>query len=235
MNFRNALMFAGAAFGASSLHAQAPAGAPAPGLLEQPVVLILAALGLVLLFVLVAVLLRRRSRDDAPGFENTYDGGFETIEPSRTQRKDPNALRTLGRNTTGSRTDTVVAPWDVPADFDVPRFLRKAKGAFVRLQQAWDKADLQDIRRFTSREVFGEFSRQLAERGNGPNVTEVVTLGAELLDVATVDDNYVAKVKFSGMIKEDTNAAVAPFSEIWQLSKPLDGRSSWVIAGIAQY
>ncbi len=234
MKCRNALSFASAAFGASSLHAQALADTPAPGLLEQPVVLILAGLGLVLLFVLVAVLLRRR-RNDAPGFENTYDGGFETVEPTRPQRKDPNTLRPLGRNTTGSRTDTVVAPWDVPADFDVPRFLRKAKGAFVRLQEAWDKADLQDIRRFTSREVFGEFSRQLAERGSAPNVTEVVTLGAELLDVATVDASYVAKVKFSGMIKEDAGAPVAPFSEIWQLSKPLDGRSSWVIAGIAQY
>ena len=129
----------------------------------------------------------------------------------------------------------MVAPWSVPADFDVPRFLRKSKAAFVRLQAAWDKADLQDIRSFTTRELFTEFCRQLKERGGAPNVTEVVTLGAELDSVETVDEYYIAKVKFSGMIREDAEAPVTPFSEVWQLSKPLDGHRSWIVAGIEQY
>lgn len=245
----NALLFAATFAGAASLHAQAvesatgaeemlaqPPASLLHSLMDRPLVLGGVLLVLVVLSGLVIVLWRRSAgKGDASGFENTYDGGFDTIQPTLAPRKDPN-LRPLSLNTvTGARTDTVVAPWSIPADFDVPRFLRKSKSAFVRLQTAWDQADLNDIRRFTSKELFGEFFRQINERGGAPNVTEVVTLGAELHSVETVDGYYVAKVKFSGMIREDAAAPVAPFSEIWKLSKPLDGHRSWIVAGIEQH
>ena len=245
----NALLFAGAMPGAASLHAQTVESAPgaqgalAPsatgllqGLLQRPLVLGGALLGLVLLLGLAIVLWRRSAgKGEANGFENTYDGGYDTIQPTLAPRKDPN-LRPLSLDTvTGARTDTVVAPWSIPADFDVPRFLRKSKSAFVRLQTAWDQADLNDIRRFTSKELFGEFFRQINERGGAPNLTEVVTLGAELHSVETVDGYYIAKVKFSGMIREDAAAPVAPCVEVWKLSKPLDGHRSWIVAGIEQH
>ncbi|RJG03601.1 Tim44 domain-containing protein [Noviherbaspirillum sedimenti] len=244
----NALLFAAAILGVSSLRAQSAepeaqtqAGlAPQPdglwqGLLERPAVLIMALLALVILLGVAVVLWRRAaSKGEPAGFDNTYDDGFETIQPARLPRKDPN-LRPLSLDTvTGARTDTVVAPWSVPADFDVPRFLRKSKAAFIRLQTAWDQADLNDIRRFTTKELFGEFCRQLNERGDAPNVTEVVTLGAELHSVETVGEYSIAKVKFSGMIREDGAAQVAPFNEVWKLSKPLDGHRSWIVAGIEQ-
>lgn len=247
--YLNALLFAATFAGATSLHAQAVESAtgaeemlaqPSSGLMQslmqRPLVLGGVLLVLVVLSGLVIVLWRRSAgKGDASGFENTYDGGFDTIQPTLAPRKDPN-LRPLSLNTvTGARTDTVVAPWSIPADFDVPRFLRKSKSAFVRLQTAWDQADLNDIRRFTSKELFGEFFRQINERGGAPNVTEVVTLGAELHSVETMDGYYVARVKFSGMIKEDAAAPVAPFSEIWKLSKPLDGHRSWIVAGIEQH
>ncbi len=183
---------------------------------------------------MVALWRRSSARGDSGGFENTYDGGYDTIQPNKPVRRDP-YLRPLSGNTvTGGRTDTVVAPWSVPADFDVPNFLRKSKAAFTRLQAAWDKADLNDIRRFTSKELFGEFCRQLNERGGAPSATEVVTLGAELHSVDTMDAYYIATVKFSGMIREDAGP-VAPFSESWKLSKPLDGHRSWIVAGIEQH
>ncbi|TCS36994.1 putative lipid-binding transport protein (Tim44 family) [Paucimonas lemoignei] len=226
-----------AALGASSLHAESSLPHESEGLWEalrhHPPLMIVVLAGLVLLLGLAIVLWRRAAgRGEPPVFENTYDSGFDTIMPA--QRRD-RPVRTLAANTDGPRTDTVVAPWSVPADFDVPRFLRKSKAAFIRLQAAWDQADLQDIRRFTTRELFAEFCRQLKDRGGVPNVTEVVTLGAELHSVETVDEYYVAKVKFSGVIREDIDAPEAPFSEVWQLSKPLDGHRSWIVAGIEQY
>jgi len=112
--------------------------------------------------------------------------------------------------------------------------LRKTKAYFIRLQGSWDKADAKDIRRFTTRELFGEFCRQMNERGDAPCTTEVVTLGAELQDVKTVGEYYVATVKFSGMMREDDAKNAAPFSEIWSLNKPLDGHRSWVLADIKQ-
>lgn len=38
------------------------------------------------------------------------------------------------------------APYGIPADFDVQGFVRHAKTHYIRLQAAWDKADVNDIR-----------------------------------------------------------------------------------------
>ena len=127
-----------------------------------------------------------------------------------------------------------VAAFGVPAGFDVPGFLRNAKTYFLRLQAAWDKGDTNDIREFTTPEMFAELKLQVQERGATPNHTDVVSLNAEMMGVETIGLDYLASVKFSGMIKEDANAAAEPFTEVWNLSKPTSGQSGWVLAGIQQ-
>ncbi|WP_442783791.1 Tim44 domain-containing protein [Collimonas fungivorans] len=127
-----------------------------------------------------------------------------------------------------------VAAWGVPADFDTAGFLRHSKTYFLRLQAAWDKADSNDIREFTTPEMFAELRMQLQERGASDNHTDVVSLDAELLGIETADTEYLASVKFTGMIKEDDAAFAAPFSEVWNLSKPTAGQGGWILAGIEQ-
>lgn len=122
----------------------------------------------------------------------------------------------------------------IPADFDSAGFLRHAKTNFLRMQAAWDKADAQDIREFTTPEMFAELKMQLTERGTSANHTDVVTLNAELLGVETVADEHLASVRFSGMVKEDAHAQPEAFNEIWVLSKPVTGNSGWLLAGIQQ-
>ena len=122
----------------------------------------------------------------------------------------------------------------LPADFDVPAFLRNAKTYFIRLQAAWDKADINDIREFTTPEMFGELRLQLQERGASPNHTDVMSLDAEVAGLETVGNDYLASVKFSGMIKEAENAQTEPFTEVWNLSKPVSGQGGWLLAGIQQ-
>lgn len=122
----------------------------------------------------------------------------------------------------------------IPADFDTAGFLRHAKTNFLRMQAAWDKADVQDIREFTTPEMFAELKMQLTERGASANNTDVVTLNAELLGVETVADEHLASVQFDGMVKEDVDAKAEPFKEIWVLSKPVTGNSGWLLAGIQQ-
>lgn len=124
--------------------------------------------------------------------------------------------------------------WSVPEGFDVPGFVRNAKTYFIRLQAAWDKADLDDIREFTTTEMFAEFRLELQERGTSANVTDVPRLDAEMLGVETIDDHYLASVKFTGLIKKEPTAAAAPFAEVWNLSKPVNGQGGWVLAGIQQ-
>ncbi|HEY4072421.1 MAG TPA: Tim44-like domain-containing protein [Herbaspirillum sp.] len=122
----------------------------------------------------------------------------------------------------------------IPADFDVNGFLRSAKSYFIRLQVAGDKADIHDIREFTSPEMFAELRLQIQERGASPNVTDVVQLNAELLGIEQVSDEYLATVRFGGLIKEAADASAEPFTELWNFSKPVDGPGGWVLAGIQQ-
>ncbi len=82
--------------------------------------------------------------------------------------------------------------------------------------------------------MFAEFRLELQERGESANVTDVVKLDAEVLGVETVGNDYLASVKFTGLIKEDAAADATTFAEVWNLSKPVDGRGGWVLAGIQQ-
>jgi len=126
------------------------------------------------------------------------------------------------------------APWGIPADFDTNGFLRQAKAQFIRMQAVWDRADVNDLREFTTPEMFAELRLQLQERGPSPNHTDVVSLNAEMLGLETVNGEYLGSVRFSGMIREAENAPAEAFTEVWNLSKPVSGQSGWVLAGIQQ-
>jgi len=83
-------------------------------------------------------------------------------------------------------------------------------------------------------EMFAELKLQLQERGATPNVTDVVTLDGEFYGVETVGNDYVASIKFTGLIREADYAPTEPFTEAWNLSKPINGNGGWVLAGIQQ-
>jgi predicted lipid-binding transport protein (Tim44 family) len=125
-------------------------------------------------------------------------------------------------------------PWGVPADFDVAGFLRVAKVQFIRMQAAWDEKNLADIREFTTPEAFAEIRMQLDDDKGAVNKTEVVTIDANLLGIETGEIDYLASVHFSGTIRENVQADAVPFSEVWNLSKPVQGRGGWLLAGIQQ-
>ncbi|USX27548.1 Tim44-like domain-containing protein [Oxalobacteraceae bacterium OTU3CINTB1] len=125
-------------------------------------------------------------------------------------------------------------PWGVPGDFDAVSFLRVAKSNFIRLQAAWDKGDTADIREFTTPEVFAEMKMQINERGAQKDYTDVVSIDAELLGIETSETEYLASVKFTGMIKPAPDALAEPFNEVWNLTKPISGASGWLLAGIQQ-
>ena len=118
----------------------------------------------------------------------------------------------------------------VPAGFDATGFLRAAKHNFLRLQAANDAARLEEIREFTTEELYRELSSELGQKGE----TEVVGLEADLLELATEGDRHWASVRFSGTVREARGAAPEPFAEVWNLVKPADGSSGWLLAGIQQ-
>ena len=126
--------------------------------------------------------------------------------------------------------------WGVPAGFDTEGFLGAAKRNFVTLQDAWDKSDIATLRSMMTDDMVGEIRSQLAERethiGSQPNKTEVVMLDAKLLGIEELPDAYMASVEFSGMIREDASAGPSPFREVWNMTKPVNGNSGWLVAGV---
>ena len=122
----------------------------------------------------------------------------------------------------------------IPADFDVDGLVRNAKVNFIRLQAANDAGNLDDIREFTTPEMFAEIKMGMGERGAAAQETDVVQLNAEVLDVAEEAARYVVSVRFHGLIREEKNGPTEPFDEIWHMTKPTDGSRGWTLAGIQQ-
>ncbi len=122
---------------------------------------------------------------------------------------------------------------NVPADFDREGFERIAKMIFIRMQAAHDAGDLNDLRQFTTPEMFAAVRLDLQERGAAPNHTDVVQVDAEVLDVAQEADRQVVSVRFHGLIREEQGGPAHDFDEIWHLVKA-DDRPAWAIAGIQQ-
>jgi predicted lipid-binding transport protein (Tim44 family) len=129
---------------------------------------------------------------------------------------------------------TVAAAPMLPADFDAAGFERLAKMLFIRLQAANDKADLNDLRNFTTPELFAALRMDLHDRGDGNQHTDVVKVDAELIDFAQEAAQQIVSVRFTGQVKEEANADATSFDEVWHVVKPLDDSRSWAIAGIQQ-
>jgi predicted lipid-binding transport protein (Tim44 family) len=118
----------------------------------------------------------------------------------------------------------------LPSGFDAAGFLKAAKLNFIRLQGANDSGRLDEIREFMTDELFEELKNGIG----GHQQTDVASLQADLLEVATEGNRHWASVHFSGTIRDTPGAAPAGFEEVWNLVKPADGSSGWLLAGIQQ-
>jgi len=120
-----------------------------------------------------------------------------------------------------------------PPGFDAEGFVRQAKLNFSRLQAAHDARDSAALRDVLTPEMLAEVEKDFASGPVHP-ATEVVTLQAELLEVATEGNAHWASVRFTGTMRENGATAPVSFDEVWNLSKPVDDSSGWLLAGIQQ-
>ena len=134
----------------------------------------------------------------------------------------------------GAAPHSVAAMSRWPAGFDAVEFVRHAKLNFVRLQATHDRKDVATIRDFVTPELYREIEADVRAAGDSAQQTEVVTLNADVLDVATEGGLYIVSVRFSGLIRETAGEEPQPFSETWHLEKPVAGRGGWLVAGIQQ-
>lgn len=122
----------------------------------------------------------------------------------------------------------------IPADFDTAGFERNAKVNFIRLQAANDVGNLDDIRQFTTPEMFAELKMELAERGTATQKTDVVSINAEVIEVDEDADRYVVSVRFTGVMRDGSGEPDESFNEVWHLMKLRQGATGWVLSGIQQ-
>ncbi len=126
------------------------------------------------------------------------------------------------------------ASTSLPADFDGEAFERLAKMIFIRMQAANDTADLNDLRNFTTPELFASLRVDLHERGDTQQHTDVVDVQAKVLDFVQENEQQIVSVHFTGRVREEAGAEATAFDEVWHLVKPTDDSRNWAIAGIQQ-
>jgi predicted lipid-binding transport protein (Tim44 family) len=126
-----------------------------------------------------------------------------------------------------------IARKPLPAGFDAEGFAKEAKRQYIQIQRSYDNADRAALSGVMTSEMNGEIGRELDERvGHQP--TEIVTLDADVLEVTTEGDKYWASVRFTGLMRENGEPLPTSVDEIWNLTKPVDGSTGWLLAGISQ-
>ena len=123
----------------------------------------------------------------------------------------------------------------IPPGFDQGEFMKGAQTIYTRMQSAWDKRDLEDIRKFTSPEVYAEIEKQ-AQDDPQPSRTEILLVNARLLEVRSVDNQEIASVHYDVMMREgDADKLAKQVREIWHFSRDEKSAASfWRLEGIQQ-
>lgn len=199
---------------------------------------------LALLAVVVIRFLLRRFSPAAPARREAWQGagapGGAAFErgPAESAARDPSAWTPSAR--TSVERDTAPAAFvpgggaALPADFDREGFERLAKLVFIRMQAANDAGNLDDLRRFTTPEMFAAARLDLQERQGRAQQTDVLQLDAQIVDFTREAERDLVSVRYRGLIREEAQAAAEPFDEVWHLVRPHDGSRDWTIAGIQQ-
>jgi predicted lipid-binding transport protein (Tim44 family) len=139
-----------------------------------------------------------------------------------------------GRAPATDLAEQPLAPSEAPAGFDESGFLEGARAAYRRLQAAWDKGDLAEIRDLATDKVFAEIQEQLRGSDAG-NRTEILKLDAELLEVRDTGTDWEATVLFDAILREEQDQRPAQVREVWHFVRPVNSiQPTWFLDGIQQ-
>ena len=203
---------------------------------EQMASMMMMGLAVMAVVAVIGFIMRRRALAQQPAMAGA--GGMQYAAAGAQRVADTAKVHDFpmaGTSSGAADVAAAVAPAaNIPADFDVAGFVRNAKVHFIRLQAANDAGNLEDIREFTTPEMFAEAKMNLGERGAGSQETDVVNINAEVIDVAEETARYVVSVRFTGLLREEKNGPVEPVDEVWHLVKPREGKGGWLLAGIQQ-
>jgi predicted lipid-binding transport protein (Tim44 family) len=187
--------------------------------------------------------LAKQSTAAAPGsFQYAHANADTAPDTSRPEQQAPAykvAMPAVGHSAIRSGIGSgmgagVASAKPIPSNIDVAGFERNAKVNFIRLQAANDACNLDDIRQFTTPEMFAELKLEMRDRGSAAQKNDVVNLNAQVVEVDENADRYLVSVRINGFIRDDSAASEEAFDERWHLMKARQGSGGWVLAGIQQ-
>jgi predicted lipid-binding transport protein (Tim44 family) len=199
--------------------------------------------GFAVLAVAGFVIRRMRGATPQPSYGGAGSFGTRGPAPQAPAPLSPAPMPRVGTDLSGARPGSAMdeftrgtaadaqKPWGVPAGFDTDGFLVRAKDYFSRLQGAWDRGDLSALQEFTTQDMFVALTHELRARASDTR-TEVLTLDATMLGIESSPKEHLASVRFAGSLRVDGD--IEQVDEVWNLSKPADGSSGWLLAGIQQ-
>ena len=125
------------------------------------------------------------------------------------------------------------AQGSIPADFNTEEFLRGAKMAYSRMQDSWDRRDLNDIASFATFHILQDLQAQMREEPE-PTKTEIYDINARLLSVEESGSMELARVLFDVRMTENPRQ-VAPYNvrEVWTFMRDQES-PNWKLDAIQQ-
>ena len=162
---------------------------------------------------------------------NAYEDRAQGMQRESTGSNGWDVLR---GNAQGATPQAAAGPnIPMPEGFDAEEFLRGAKMAYTRLQNAWDKRDMNDVAQFTSAAVQHSVREQM-DADPKPSTTELLLVNAQLLGVENEGNEQYAQVFFDVLMRESPDQqAPSTVREVWHFMRPVQG-GSWKLDGIQQ-
>jgi len=137
-----------------------------------------------------------------------------------------------------SKQDISTQGHAITPDIDAKFFLDAAKGIFVRMQAAWDKKEMDEVRGFCTPEIAKRIELEMNELGEKTTQTEVVTLNADMTDSWVESNLEWVAVHFTAMIQEQESGEEIIAHEVqehWIFQHDPNSKDpTWYLAGIQQ-
>ena len=143
------------------------------------------------------------------------------------RRRHGNFLRAFRRQVASVQPNSHV----IPTGLDVESLLAAAQAQFLRLQSAWDRSDLEALRRMTTPQMCQSLIEQMPQHGEPANCTEFLEVRATMFAFEVVAGAYLASIEFSGLVRESPWTQPVPFKELWLLVPSQSGDERWLLAG----
>ncbi len=121
-------------------------------------------------------------------------------------------------------------PFNLPPNFDLTGFLRRARDHYRTVQEAWNTGDMSTIREYVAPELYDHLAN---ERGSlqEKQHTEVMFVDAEIVRADYHGGRAEISLRFTGRYRDLVEQVEEDINDVWHLEQAYEN-ASWLIVGI---